>query len=140
MIQKKYDVKSISQLSAVALKLLRLSDNRIFALNGGLGAGKTTLVKQFCKHLKVVDSVSSPTFSLVNEYVNVDENKIFHFDLYRVDDVSELIKMGIDTYLNSGHYCFIEWPNLVKPLLLNSNYTNIKIVEADNKRELYLLD
>tara|TARA_B100000902_G_scaffold308518_1_gene297692 strand:+ start:358 stop:780 length:423 start_codon:yes stop_codon:yes gene_type:complete len=140
MMQKKYDVKSISQLSAVALELLSLSDNRIFALNGGLGAGKTTLVKQFCKHLKVVDSVSSPTFSLVNEYVNVDENKIFHFDLYRVDDVSELIKMGIDTYLNSGHYCFIEWPNLVKPLLLNSNYTNIKIVEADNKRELYLLD
>ena len=140
MIQKKYDVKSISQLSAVALELLSLSDNRIFGLNGGLGAGKTTLVKQFCKHLKVVDSVSSPTFSLVNEYVNVDENKIFHFDLYRVDDVSELIKMGFDTYLNSGHYCFIEWPNLVEPLLLNSHYTSIKIVDADNKRELYLLD
>lgn len=140
MIQKKYDVKSIKQLSAVALELLSLSDNRIFALNGDLGAGKTTLVKQFCKHLKVVDSISSPTFSLVNEYLNVDKNKIFHFDLYRVDDVSELIKMGIDTYFNSGHYCFIEWPELVEPLLLNSQYTSIKIVATDNKRELYLLD
>ena len=140
MIQKKYDVKSIKQLSAVALELLSLSDNRIFALNGDLGAGKTTLVKQFCKHLKVVDSISSPTFSLVNEYLNVDKNKIFHFDLYRVDDVSELIKMGIDTYLNSGRYCFIEWPELVEPLLLNSQYASIKIVATDNKRELYLLD
>ena len=140
MIQEKYDISSIKQLSSVALELLSLSDNRIFALHGDLGAGKTTLVKQFCTHLKVVDSVSSPTFSLVNEYINIDGVKIFHFDLYRVNDISELIKMGVDTYFHSGEYCFIEWPAIVEPLLFNSYYNNIKIVATDNKRELYLLE
>tara|TARA_B100001250_G_scaffold414239_1_gene451476 strand:+ start:2268 stop:2690 length:423 start_codon:yes stop_codon:yes gene_type:complete len=140
MIRKKYDVSSIKQLSSFALELLSLSDNRIFALHGDLGAGKTTLVKQFCAHLKVVDSVSSPTFSLVNEYINIDGVKIFHFDLYRVNDISELIKIGVDTYFNSGEYCFIEWPVIVEPLLFNSYYNNIKIVATDNKRELYLLE
>ena len=62
------------------------------------------------------------------------------FHVLTKDRTAELIKMGFDTYLNSGHYCFIEWPNLVEPLLLNSHYTSIKIVDADNKRELYLLD
>ena len=139
MIKEQYNISSIQQLSSVALELLSLSDNRIFVLHGDLGVGKTTLVKQFCHHLQVVDNVSSPTFSLVNEYISLDENRIFHFDLYRVDNVSELIKMGIDTYLNSGDYCFFEWPTLVEPFLLG-NYTSIKIIANSDKRELYLLE
>ena len=139
MISKKYNISSIEKLSSVALELLTLSDNRIFALYGEMGVGKTTLVKQFCYHLKIVDSVSSPTFSLVNEYINCDGNTIFHFDLYRVDNVDELIKIGIDSYLNSGNYCFIGWPNLLEPLL-KENYTAIKMMEDINKRELYLLE
>ena len=139
MISKKYNISSIEKLSSVALELLTLSDNRIFALYGEMGVGKTTLVKQLCYHLKIVDSVSSPTFSLVNEYINCDGNRIFHFDLYRVDNVDELIKIGIDSYLNSGNYCFIEWPNLLEPIL-KENYTAIKMMEDINKRELYLLE
>jgi len=139
MIAKKYDISSIEKLSSVALELLTLSDNRIFVLYGEMGVGKTTLVKQVCYHLKIVDSVSSPTFSIVNEYVNCDGNTIFHFDLYRVDNIDELIKIGIDSYLNSGNYCFIEWPNLLEPLLTGS-YTAIKMLEDTNKRELYLLE
>ena len=139
MSGKKYDISSIETLSSVALQLLTLSDNRIFVLYGEMGVGKTTLVKQFCYHLKIIDSVSSPTFSLVNEYINCDGNKIFHFDLYRLDNVDELIKIGIDSYLNSGNYCFIEWPNLIGPFL-TENYTAIKIMEDANKRELYLLE
>tara|TARA_B100001113_G_C20645160_1_gene420953 strand:- start:80 stop:499 length:420 start_codon:yes stop_codon:yes gene_type:complete len=139
MIQKKYDVSSINQLSSVALELLSLTDNRIFAINGDLGAGKTTLVKQFCSHLHVIDSISSPTFSIVNEYIQSSGSKIFHFDLYRINDVSELVKMGIDTYINSGHFCFIEWPEIIKPLL-NSDYTNINMELKGYKRELYLFE
>ena len=139
MIQKKYDVSSIDQLSSVALELLSLTDNRIFAINGDLGAGKTTLVKQFCSHLHVIDSISSPTFSIVNEYIQSSGSEIFHFDLYRINDVSELVKMGIDTYINSGHFCFIEWPEIIKPLLI-SDYTNINIELTGCKRELYLFE
>tara|TARA_B100001250_G_scaffold412351_1_gene443316 strand:+ start:480 stop:899 length:420 start_codon:yes stop_codon:yes gene_type:complete len=139
MIVTKYDISSIEKLSSVAEELLTLSDNRIFVLYGEMGVGKTTLVKQFSSHLKIIDSVSSPTFSIVNEYVNFDGNKIFHFDLYRVDNIDELIKIGIDSYLNSGNYCFIEWPNLLEPLLKGS-YTAIKILEDANKRELHLLE
>ena len=139
MIKKKYDIFSIEKLSSVALELLKLSHNRIFAIHGELGVGKTTLVKQLCNHLNVIDSVSSPTFSIVNEYIDVNGEKIFHFDLYRVNDVSELNQLGIDIYIDSGRYCFIEWPALLEPLLLD-NCTVIKMIKKTNKRELLLLE
>ena len=139
MIKKSYDISSIKKLSSVALELLNLSHNRIFALHGELGVGKTTLVKQLCNHLNVVDSVSSPTFSIVNEYIDKNGEKIFHFDLYRVNDLSELSQLGIDIYIDSGRYCFIEWPTLVEPLLLD-NCTVIKMIKKINKRELLLLE
>ena len=136
MIQKIYNVTSLEQLSSVALELLTLSDNRIFALYGDLGVGKTTLVKYLCYHLKVVDDISSP---IVNEYLKFNKEKVFHFDLYRVKNIEELEDLGIDTYLSSGSYCFIEWPKLIKPLILN-NVCAIEIKEKNNKRELYLIE
>ena len=139
MIKKIYNINSLDQLSSVALELLRLSDNRIFALYGEMGVGKTTLVKCLCSHLKVVDPISSPTFSIVNEYVNLDKERIFHFDLYRVQSVKELEKMGIDMYINSNNYCFIEWPELIEPFLVE-NYTIIKMKKNTHNRELLLLE
>ena len=139
MIKNKYDISSIEKLSSVALELLKLSHNRIFAIHGELGVGKTTLVKQLCHHLDIVDSVSSPTFSIVNEYIDTNGEKIFHFDLYRVNDVNELNQLGIDIYIDSGRYCFIEWPALVEPLILD-NCTVIKMIKNTNKRELLLLE
>ena len=132
---KIYDITSFDQLSEVTLKLLRLLDNRIFAFYGDMGVGKTTLIKKTCSHLQVVDSVSSPTFSIVNEYVNVNGDKIFHFDLYRLHNIEEAEKMGIDTYINSGNYCFIEWPELIEPLL-PKNHQIIRIEQKGDKREL----
>ena len=139
MIKKVYDISSLDKLSSVALELLRLSDNRIFALYGAMGVGKTTLVNYLCNHLKVIDAISSPTFSIVNQYMNYEKEKIFHFDLYRIQNIKQLEKMGIDTYLNSNNYCFIEWPEFLESFLLD-NCTIIKIKKNTHNRELSLLE
>lgn len=135
---KTYDISNLEKLSSVALELLSFTDNRIFALYGGLGVGKTTLVKYMCNHLKVVDSVSSPTFSLVNEYVNEKNDRIFHFDFYRLDNIEDVQKIGFDVYLDSKSYCFIEWPNLIESWL-PANHHIIELKEIQTKRELLLL-
>jgi len=135
---KTYDISNLEKLSSVALELLSFTDNRIFALYGGLGVGKTTLVKYMCNHLKVVDSVSSPTFSLVNEYVNEKNDRIFHFDFYRLDNIEDVQKIGFDVYLDSKSYCFIEWPNLIESWL-PANHHIIELKEIQTKRELLVL-
>ena len=137
-MQKNYDISNLDQLSSVALELLSLSDNRIFVIEGDLGSGKTTLVKHMCNHLKIVDSVSSPTFPIVNEYRLINGDKCFHFDFYRLNRLKEAIMLGAESYLFSGFYCFIEWPDLVKSLL-PSNYHHIQITSTNNTRELLLI-
>ena len=138
-MKNKYDIGSLDKLSSVALELLRLSDNRIFALYGNLGVGKTTLVKSICNHLKVIDAVSSPTFSIVNEYINCDNDKVFHFDLYRLNTIDDAYKMGVDVYFDSGNYCFIEWPDLIREIL-PKNHVALKINQTGLTRELLLLN
>lgn len=85
---------------------------RVFALHGDLGAGKTTLIKAFCKVLGVADRTSSPSFAIVNEYRTGNGDLLYHFDLYRLKAAEELDGIGFDEYLDSGSYCFIEWPEL----------------------------
>ena len=138
MNNKKYDISSFDQLSSTSLELLNLSDNRIFVLYGDLGVGKTTLIKYMCYHLKVIDSVSSPTFSIVNEYVNAMHEKLFHFDFYRLNNLEECYKLGLESYFESGAYCFIEWPNIMTSLLPDEHHV-FELKETMNKRELYLL-
>ena len=138
MNNKKYDISSFDQLSSTSLELLNLSDNRIFVLYGDLGVGKTTLIKYMCYHLKVIDSVSSPTFSIVNEYVNAMHEKFFHFDFYRLNNLEECYKLGLESYFESGAYCFIEWPNIMTSLLPDEHHV-FELKETMNKRELYLL-
>ena len=79
-----------------------------------LGSGKTTLIKNFCNYLNVLDNVSSPTFPVINEYLDNKGNKIFHFDFYRINTIQTL-DIGTDLFLDSGYYCFIEWPKLILP-------------------------
>ena len=133
-----YDITSPSSLSSVAFELLRLSDNRIFAFYGEVGAGKTTLIKHLCHHLNVIDPVSSPTFSIVNEYMTSRKTKIFHFDLYRLNNIAEAIDLGVETYVNTENYCFIEWPDLIESLLPD-NYTTLNIRFGGHKRKLVVL-
>ena len=92
------------------------SDRRVFAFKGDLGAGKTTLIKALSAELGVEGGTSSPSFSIVNEYAGTT-GPVYHFDLYRLKDAHELEGIGFTEYLDSGKYCFVEWPELAKNLL-----------------------
>ena len=122
---KDFDISSFKKLSIVSSELLRFQDNRIFAIEGDLGSGKTTLVKHICYQLNVVDSVTSPTFPIVNEYICSSKMKYYHFDLYRIDNLDELFSLGFEDYISSGSYCFIEWPNIALPFL--NNFCHLKL-------------
>lgn len=112
------------------------SSNKQFAFYGEMGAGKTTFIKELCQVLQSVDFVTSPTFSLINEYHTVNNEKIFHFDFYRIEDIEEVYNIGYEDYFYSNDYCFIEWPELVEELIPD---TMIKVrinVMDDNSREI----
>ena len=101
-----------------------------------MGAGKTTLIKSVCACLGVTDNVTSPTFSIVNEYKGLSGQKIYHFDFYRIKDQTEALDMGYEEYFYSGAYCFIEWPEKVNGLLPES-YVRVEIkVTGENLRQI----
>ena len=105
-------------------------DSKIFVFYGNLGAGKTTLIKTLCQQLGYKGDVTSPTFSLVNHYKTL-EIDIYHMDLYRLKDEEEVLEIGIEEYLYSGAYCFIEWPQVVIPLL-DESYYKVQIETLEN--------
>ena len=108
---------SIDQLEEVAQKIIANNPKKVILFHGEMGVGKTTLIKQLCKTLGVSGATSSPTFSLVNEYEADDNQLVYHFDFYRLNKEEEALDMGVDDYLFSGNWCFIEWaekiPNLI---------------------------
>lgn len=113
-----YTAYTQSELAPVAQYLMGLSGtHKVFTFTGQLGAGKTTLIKEFCKQLGVVGNVSSPTFGLVNEYETETGNLIYHFDCYRMKKPAEAYDIGFEEYLDSGHICLIEWPEMIETLL-----------------------
>jgi tRNA threonylcarbamoyladenosine biosynthesis protein TsaE len=129
---------SIDQLAAVAQQILDQNPNKVILFNGDMGVGKTTLIKQLCKTLGVEEATSSPTFSLVNEYQTAKNQIIYHFDFYRLNKESEALDMGVEDYLYSGNWCFIEWSEKIENLIpeLHSIIT-IELL-ADGKRNLEL--
>ncbi len=127
---------NLSELKSVVKSILAdVPDQYMFAIDGEMGAGKTTLIKAFCKELGVDGVVSSPTFALVNEYNRNINTPIYHFDFYRVKKLDEVFDIGYEEYFFSGYYCFIEWPELVLELLPDS-YVYITIKEEDSGRRL----
>ncbi|MFS8879494.1 tRNA (adenosine(37)-N6)-threonylcarbamoyltransferase complex ATPase subunit type 1 TsaE [Synechococcus sp. H55.11] len=127
----------LEELDTLTAELLRLyPEKRVFTLSGPLGAGKTTWIKSFCRHLGVQDGMSSPTFSLINEYEAASGAKVFHFDFYRLKDVYEAMDIGAEEYLFSGAYCFVEWPEKVQRILPDS-YLELKLIpEDENHRSI----
>lgn len=124
----------VAQDIAAAIK-----DTKIVLFYGEMGSGKTTLIKEICKQLGVTDSMSSPTYGLVNEYHTKNNTPIYHLDLYRIKNIEECLNMGMEEYLYSGNYCFIEWPEIALPLIssLSENYCSLYIkTETDNTRSI----
>ena len=126
---------SLDQINQVADKIIAQNPQKIILFNGEMGVGKTTLIKQLSKNLGVLEATSSPTFSLVNEYKTIDNQLIYHFDVYRLKVETEALDMGIDDYLYSGNWCFIEWsekiPNLIPP---EHSTINIELLENGNRK------
>ena len=112
--------------------------HRVFAFDGQMGAGKTTFIKSLCEAMGTEDIVNSPTFAIVNVY-DVEQpykGEVYHFDCYRLKDIREAMDFGAEEYLYSGNYCFIEWPEMIEPLLPEDT-VYIKIVPLENgDREL----
>ncbi|WP_121245318.1 tRNA (adenosine(37)-N6)-threonylcarbamoyltransferase complex ATPase subunit type 1 TsaE [Mucilaginibacter phyllosphaerae] len=126
---------STTDLPKTAAEILKFAqDTRIFLFYGDMGAGKTTLIKSMSEALGVTDAVTSPTFSIVNEYEG-SYGPVYHFDFYRLKDQSEAMDMGYEEYFYSGNYCFIEWPEKIADLLPDS-YTgvHIKVINAHSRQ------
>lgn len=134
------ELNSIADLVPVSNQLLALaSDIPVWCFRGDMGAGKTTLIKAICDQLGVKDDMSSPTFSIVNEYAGKNGESIYHFDFYRVKDNDEAREIGVDEYFYSGNYCFIEWPERVEELLPDDRVEIIINLVDTDRREIKLI-
>ena len=126
-----YSIEEIDKTAKIVLSLN--PSTKIFIFNGEMGSGKTTIIKAIIKELGYEGIVSSPTFSLINEYFNSD--KIYHFDFYRIKSREELLDIGIDEYISSNDWCFIEWPNLIVDMLPDKHIElNIDVISSDNRK------
>ncbi len=121
---------TINELPIVVENLLSVVSNKILLFYGEMGVGKTTLIKEIAKQLGIKDTISSPTFSIVNEYL-LDTEKLYHFDFYRINTEEEALDIGIEEYFYSGHWILVEWPQKIKNLLPLES-TIIKLTKNQN--------
>ncbi|GAB1463994.1 tRNA (adenosine(37)-N6)-threonylcarbamoyltransferase complex ATPase subunit type 1 TsaE [Pedobacter sp.] len=133
---KSISVTSIVELSDVAEELLAFANGqKFFVFEGEMAAGKTTFIKSFCEALGVEDVVSSPTFSIVNEYES-NTGTVYHFDFYRLKNLQEAYDIGYEEYFYSGDYCLVEWPSKVEELLPET-YIKVEIAVTGNEQRLF---
>ncbi|GAB5399360.1 MAG: tRNA (adenosine(37)-N6)-threonylcarbamoyltransferase complex ATPase subunit type 1 TsaE [Aureisphaera sp.] len=121
---------TLHELPEIAGMVLSNAPTKTLLFYGEMGVGKTTLIKELAKKLGVQDTISSPTFSIVNEYL-LEEDKLYHFDFYRLEDEEEALDIGIEDYFDSGHWNFIEWPEKIGSLLPDGS-TTIELTKNNN--------
>ena len=131
--------KNISESDYIKLfDLIQKKDKslKIFLFTGQVGSGKTTMIKSFTKKLSVNNNTSSPTFNIINEYIDDNKKSIYHLDLYRLKSINDLVEIGFEEYINSGNYCFIEWPEIADSFFVDK-YININIsINSKNSRDI----
>ncbi|WP_420387772.1 tRNA (adenosine(37)-N6)-threonylcarbamoyltransferase complex ATPase subunit type 1 TsaE [Roseivirga sp.] len=132
-------VNGLGELKAAARQIIEFAgEEKIWVLNGEMGAGKTTLSKAICAELEVLDTVQSPTFSIVNEYLTLNDEVIYHFDFYRLEHPEEALAIGVEEYFDSGNLCLIEWPQKIGSLLPEKHMAIQIGVLGNDQRELTL--
>lgn len=122
---------TLNELTSVAKEIIEQSKHKTLLFYGEMGVGKTTLIKEICSALEITDIASSPTFSLVNEYLTKTNETVYHFDFYRIENEEEAYDIGIEDYLYNNHWCLIEWPNNIKNLLPLES-VNVEITALDS--------
>lgn len=132
----KWEVQSEEELVKIGQQVVASHQESVILFKGKMGAGKTTFIKSICKALNVEDEISSPTFSIVNEYHSAERGKVFHFDFYRIEDEEEAYDFGYEEYLFSGQICLVEWPEKISNLL-PQKFGLIEIAEHEGKRTIH---
>lgn len=134
---KRIEIDSIGRLDEVAREILASLDGRSVVLfRGGMGAGKTTLISRIVAMLGSDDTVTSPTFALVNQYVGDDQRLIFHFDFYRIDSIDEVFDLGYEEYFYSGELCLVEWPEKIEQLIPD-DVMQVRITSGEDQTRIF---
>ena len=129
---------SLGEVQIVARLATKAINSDIILLSGEVGVGKTTLIKEILRTLKVNDNVNSPTFSIINEYITRDKKIVYHIDLYRIKTIDELHSIGFFEYLDSKNLCFIEWGDIIEEIL-KVDYNKFLIVKKQNFRSIKMI-
>ncbi len=133
-------ISSLEHIHEAARQFIdAMGDHKIFAFYGKMGAGKTTFIKAICEQLGVTDVINSPTFAIVNEYLDSNGYPIYHFDFYRIKKPAEVLDIGFEDYISSNNLCFMEWPELIGNFLPEET-VKVKIEEQDDGSRLVYTD
>ena len=136
---RRIEIDSLSDLPRVAEAVVEALEGRtVVLLRGGMGAGKTTLVSRIAALLGAEDAVTSPTFALVNQYEGT-EQRIYHFDFYRIDNIEEVFDLGYEEYFYSGDLCLVEWPEKIEPLIPD-DAMEVRITAGDGEERIFEIE